>query len=395
VRAGLVVAEIMLAVVLLVAAALMVRTVVKLHAVDLGFDPDRVYAVTIGVDSERYATEAARFALLRRVASDIGAIPGVRVAIASGVPPSPGALSFATLQSEHGPCAAEPEPIVSNQVTPSYFAVMGIAVADGRPLRDDDPPDAVVVSRSVARRCGVDSLTGARIRLGPRSTWLTVVGTAPDVKTRGITAPGEMAIYLAFSAPADALPNVASMIETRVVQRRLLVQASRAEALLPDIKRILWSHDRDQPVLRAAPVADLMADTTRRERFLLTLLSLFSAVSLALASAGIFCVLAYTVAQRANEIGIRMALGASSRDVLRLVVGHGVALAAAGVALGVAGALAFSRVLAGLLFDVNPHDPAVFVAIPALVFAVALLASWVPAVRAVSVDPATALRIEG
>jgi len=190
------------------------------------------------------------------------------------------------------------------------------------------------------------------------------------------------------------LPNVADMIERRVTARRIVVSTSRPAALAADVKRILWTHDADQPVLSSAPVTELMADTIRRERFVLALMSLFSAVSLALASAGIFGVLAYAVAQRANEIGIRLALGASSSHVLRLVVGQGLVLAAIGTTAGVAGALAFSRVLAGLLYEVTPRDPAVFVAIPLLVFAVALLASWIPTSRALKVDPASALRVE-
>jgi putative ABC transport system permease protein len=272
---------------------------------------------------------------------------------------------------------------------------MGITIADGRPLRADDPPDATVVSRSVARRCGAESLTGRRLRLGPNADWITVVGTAPDVKTRGLTSnSGDLAIYLPFTAPSSVLPNMATMFESRVVARRLVVQTARPASVIPDVKRVLWLHDAEQPVLSAAPAADLMADTIRRERFLLTLMSLFSAVSLALASAGIFGVLAYAVAQRANEIGIRMALGASSAHVLRLVVGHGMRLVALGVAGGVAASFAFSRVLAGLLYDVDPRDPTVFVVMPLLVFAVALLASWIPTTRALRVDPASALRVE-
>jgi putative ABC transport system permease protein len=394
-RAALVVVEIGLAVVLLIGAALMARSFLRLNAVDIGFNPDRVFAVTIGIDSERYHSDSSRYALLQRVAKDVADLPGVDgVAVASGVPPSPGSMSLATLATAKGPCGGDSQPIVSNQVTPNYFALMGIAIPDGRPLRGDDPPDAVVVSRSVARRCGTKSLTGARLRLGPDAAWLTVVGTAADVKTRGITETGDLAVYLPLSSSPDALPNVADMIERRIVARRLIVQATRPEALVPDIKRILWTHDPDQPVLKAASVAELMADTIRRERFLLTLLSLFSAVSLALASAGIFGVLAYTVAQRSNEIGIRMALGASSRHVLRLVVGHGLGLAALGIIGGIAAALAFSRVLAGLLYEIDTRDPAVFAVVPALVVAVALLAAWIPTVRALGVDPASALRVD-
>jgi putative ABC transport system permease protein len=190
------------------------------------------------------------------------------------------------------------------------------------------------------------------------------------------------------------MPIAADMQERRLVSRFLVAQADNPTAIVGDIKRIVWSHDPNQPVLRVDSAAALMADTIRRERFLLMLMSLFSAVALALASAGIFGVLAYAVAQRANEFGIRMALGASPTDILRLVVGHGLVLAGAGTAVGVSVAYAFSRVLAGLLYEVDPRDPVVFIAIPALVFAVALLASWIPTVRAVRVDPVAALRME-
>jgi predicted permease len=395
-RASLVVVEICFAVVLLVGAGLMVRSFAKLTAVDLGFTPDRLLAVSIGLDTERYPNEPARAALLQRVAADVAAVPGVEgVAVATGMPPQPGALSLATLETDAGVCGGEPEVIVSNQVTASYFTLLHIAISDGRALRPDDPPDAAVVSRAIARRCGAESLTGRRLRLGPTADWLTVVGTAPIVKTQGLSASsGDLAVYLPWTAPRSVLPNTADMIARHVVPRRLIVATAHPGALVADVKRILWTHDRDQPVLSAAPAADLIADTVRRERFVLALMSLFSAVSLALAAAGIFGVLAYAVAQRANEIGIRLALGASSAHVRQLVVGQGLKLAAVGTVAGVAGALALSRVLASLLFDVDPRDPVVFVAIPSLVLAVALLASWIPTSRALRVDPASALRVE-
>jgi len=215
------------------------------------------------------------------------------------------------------------------------------------------------------------------------------------VKTRGLnTTTGEFAVYLPFTAGDDALPNVATMLDRRTISRRLVIQADRPMSVVPEVKRLVWLDDRDQPILSAAPADELIADTVRRERFLLTLMSLFSGVALALASAGIFGVLAYAVAQRSNEIGIRMALGASSSSVLRLVVGHGMVLVGAGVASGIAVAAAFSKVLAGLLYEVDTHDPLVFVTIPALVFGVALLASWIPTTRALRVDPASALRVD-
>ena len=395
-RGSLVVLEISLAVVLLVGAALMIRSFLKLNAVDIGFNPDKLLAVSIGLDSERYQSDATRFALLQRVAKDASELPGVSgVAVSSGMPPNAGTMALGYLETPSGACDSEPTSLVANLVSANYFSLLGIRVADGRPLRDADPPYAVVVSASVARRCGAASLTGQRLRLAPTAAWMTVVGTAVDVKTRGLTAAeGEMAIYLPTTAGRDVFGLVADLKERRVVPRYLIVGAERPSAVLADIKRILWSHDAGQPVLGAATASELMADTIRRERFLLTLMTLFSAVTLALASAGIFGVLAYSVAQRANEFGIRMALGATTSHILRLVVGHGVLLAAAGASLGLAFAYAFSRVLSGLLFEVHPHDPVVFMTIPAVVFLVALLAAWLPTVRALRVDPASALRVD-
>lgn len=395
-RSALVMCEIALAVVLLVGAALMMRSFARLNAIDIGFNPDRVVVMTIGMDTERYGTEEARFALLRGIAADVRQLPGIEeVAIASGAPPAPGSLSFGAIETPAGPCGADETGIVSNLVSPSYFRVLGIAIPDGRPLRADDPPDAVVVSQSIARRCGVESLTGSRLRLGPNAAWLSVVGTAADVRTMGLTSDGgEMAIYLAWNAGTAPFPNFATMLPRRVAPRRVLFRAASPASHIDEIKRVIWRHDAGQPVLSAVPATELMADTIRRERFLLTLMTLFSSVALALASAGIFGVLAYAVAQRANEIGIRVALGASSAHVIRLVVGHGLAVASAGVAAGIAAALAFSRVLAGLLYEVEPRDPLVFVTMSLLVFGVALAASWIPTLRALKVDPATSLRVD-
>lgn len=395
-RGTLVVAEIALAVVLLIGAALMVRSFSKLNAIDTGFNPDKLLAVTIGLDNDRYRTEAARLALLRRVAQDARDLPGVAdVAVASGLPPSPGTFGLGTFHAETGRCgSSERVSIVLTLVTADYFNLMGIPVSAGRPLRDDDPPDAVVVSGAVSRLCG-GSLVGRRLRMDEGAPGMTVVGVAGDVKTMGLTADrGELAVYLPFTADPSVMPMVGVMKPRQVVTRRLLIRAERPMALVPDVKRLLWAHDPDQPVLQAVPAAELMADSIRRERFMLALMTLFSGVALALAAAGIFGVLAYIVAQRANEIGIRMALGATSRHVLELVVGQGLKLAALGVAGGLLGAFMLSRLLAGLLYEVDPRDPAVFILMPALVFVVALLASWIPTTRALRVDPASALRVE-
>ena len=394
-RAALVVAEVGLAVVLLVGAALMVRSFVRLQAIDIGFDPDRLLAVTVGLDGARYGEERARHSFLRGVAGDVADIPGVTgVAFASGLPPSPGTMGMAEITSETGPCTTERTPIVSNLVSDAYFGLMGIRLIEGRGLRADDPPDAVVVSEAIARLCG-GSIIGRSLRLDLKAPPLHVVGIAADVKTRGLTAEGgELAVYLPFDADPSVLPMVATMHPRQVVPRRLIVRTETPQAMIAQVKRVLWAWDADQPVLEAAPASELMAESVRRERFVFALLSLFSAVALALASAGIFGALAYVVAQRTNEIGIRMALGATAADVRRLIVGQGLALAAAGSGLGLVGAYAFSRVLAGLLYEVDPHDPVAFIVTALVVLGVAVLAAWVPTARALRVDPASALRVD-
>lgn len=393
-RGTLVVLEVALSVTLLIGAALMARSFARLNAIDLGFEPAGVVAVTIGLDSARYDTTVAQVALLESVAADVAQLRGVQgVALSSGLPPEPGELSFAAPETDSGPCAAGTRTIVSNLVVPSYFSVLRLEILEGRAFTAADPSDAVVVSRALAARCG-GGLAGRRLRLGPNAPWLTVVGVAADVKTLGLkNERGEMAVYSALSAGTFLLPNMATRTsDGRFVPRRLIVRAEEPTAIVPDIKRLLWAVDPNQPVLDATLAEDLMADTVRSERFVLTLMSLFSTVALALASAGIFGVLAYAVAQRTREIGIRMALGATPSDVLRLIVGHGMLLASCGVALGIAGALAVSRLLAGLLYEVDPRDPLAFATIAAVVLAVALAASWIPAIRAFRIEPAVALR---
>jgi predicted permease len=397
-RAGLVVAEVALAVVLLIGAALMTRTFIQLNGIDAGFDPDNVLTVAVGLDTGRYADEAARVNFLKPLAQDLSEIPGVTgVAISAGVPSEPGLRGGAIPETEAGRCIGDDwTAVVANVVSPTYFGLMGMRILHGRPLREDDAPTAVVISRSLAQLCGGEALIGKRLRLGDGAPWLDVVGIAADVKNQSLTSDeGAVALYAPLGVdPNGLLPMLATLHERRVVSRRLLVRADDPMAVADTVKRLLWSRDRDQPVLDVTPASELMGETIRRERFMLTLMTFFSAVSLALASAGIFGALAYTVSQRTNEIGVRMALGASSSHVLRLVVGHGLRLAAVGIVLGVTGAFAVSRVLAGLLYEVDPRDPAAFMSIPLLVLIVALLASCIPTTRALRVDPASALRVE-
>ena len=391
-QSGLVVLEVTLSVMLLTGAALMARSFATLNAVDVGFEPDGLLAVSLGVDTRKYDGDAAQAALLERVAAALAGRPGVRgVTLATGMPPDPGAMTFGSPESESGPCVAEPVSVVANLVGPSYFDVLRVPIIEGRALRADDPADSVVISRTLATQCGISA--GRRVRLGPTAPWLSVTGVAADVRTLGLRKVGQLAIYSGLPHGPFMLPNLATRAgDGRYVSRRIIVRSDQPAALVPDVKQALWSVDAAVPVLDARSAAELMAETVRAERFVLTLMSLFSTVALALASAGVFGVLAYAVAQRTREIGIRVALGAAPRNVAGLVVGQAARLAAAGIALGLAGAFVLSRLLAGLLHGVDPHDPAAFLSIAALVLTVALAASWIPASRAFRIDPAVALR---
>jgi putative ABC transport system permease protein len=396
-RGALVLAEVALAVVLLVGAALMVRSFNRLNAIDIGFDTRGLLAVTVGLDTARYGSEPERMTFLQHVASDAAQLPGVTgVAVAASLPPSPGTVGLAQLETDAGPCLEERTRVFANQVSPAFFPLLGIRTSSGRMLRDDDAGTAVVLGSGLARLCGGSSMVGRRIRLDPSAPWLQVVGIAADVKTTGLLGEeGELAFYLPLHGNLRAaLPMTALMVERRVAPRRLVIRSERGPGVLDEMKRVLWARDAGQPVLRAAPLSELMGESIRRERFMLLLLTVFSCAALALASAGIFGVLAYGVSRRTSEIGIRLALGAAPGDVLRLVLRQGVLLIGGGTVAGLAGAFAMSRLLAGLLYEVDPHDPVAFAAIPVLVLIVGLAASWLPARRALRVDPATALRVD-
>jgi predicted permease len=269
-------------------------------------------------------------------------------------------------------------------VSPGYFRAMGIPLQSGELVPDrptsEIPP--VLLSEATARRLWPGEEAVGRRMLAPWGGELMVVGIVGDVRQVDLTAEPQPAVYLSqFNAPRQS---------TNVVVRT----ASDPLALAGAIRAIVAEMDPDQPVRSISTISEIMSESVARDRFFTLLFGIFGGLALVLAAIGIYGVLSYSVGQRTREFGVRMALGAQAADVLRMVVASGMTLVAAGVVIGLVAALALTRVMAGLLFGVSHTDPVTFVAVPAILIAVALAASLLPAYRATRVDPMTALRNE-
>jgi putative ABC transport system permease protein len=388
-RNGLVVCEVALALVLLTGAGLMVRTFVELSGVDLGIDPSNAVSMMIRLPAYKHATPLQQSAFFRDLTQQIEHIGGVK---AAGVQGRGGNVFF---QPEgHPPAAPGQEPTAAYKVvTPGYLEAMGTRLVAGRGFthRDDEnAPRVAIVSETVAHRywphsspLGSHIVVQARVYSGERSAArpVEIVGVAKDVRNQDLWRP-EAAIYVPFAQE----PSPAAFLVARTaVPPMSVVQA---------IRDAVRSLDKEQPVNDVRTLDEIISRTYGAIRFPMALIWIFSALALILSAVGIFGVMSYTVSRRTQEIAIRIALGASRGEVLGLVLREGMGVTAIGVAAGLAGALALSRVMAGYVYGVTSTDPATFVAASLLLTCVALLASYLPAVRASRVDPIRALRCE-
>jgi predicted permease len=398
-RSVLVVAELSLAVVLLIGAGLMIRSVRNLVALDPGFAPDGVLMLhasipraTVTPAAPGAAAAPAQPVVTGRVLLErIRATPGVAAAALGSDVPLDGNAS-ATIYTAEGqpPMTAQNVPrCYVHRVTPEFFTALRIRIVGGRTFAEAEVlpvPAAVVVSERVASRFwpGQDAI-GKRIKFGTLDTntpWMSIVGVVGEVKYRGLpdNPTADPDVYIPF---ADRNAQVA------VVVRGSVDPASLAAPLRAVIRAV----DPSIPVYAVAPMRDQMSLQTAQSRFTMWLMGVFAAAALMLAVVGIYGVMSYLVMQRTREIGIRLALGAGGRDILRLVVGNGARLIAVGIALGLAASFALQRLVASLLFGVTAADRASGAAV-ALLAAVAMLACYIPALRASRVDPLNALRQE-
>jgi predicted permease len=392
-RGGLVVAQVSIAFALLIGAGLMVASFVRMMRVDHGFQSDHLLTASLSLPVTRYPDDAARRQFTSMLLQRIRALPGVEHAAATNVLPFGDNMNSSVVTAES--YVPQPEesliaPINSN-VSAAYFETMGIDIVAGREFTDGDVADAppvAIVDRTLAERfwSGRDPL-GQRVTQGvPGITddellYRTVVGIVDEVRVRGITTdqpPGHYYVPLAQQTPARMYLSTRTSGEP-------LSMSNAIRALVTDL-------DPDLPLYQVQTMEQRVSASFTTERARMIVLAGFASLALLLAAVGLYGVLAYTVMQRSGEIGIRMALGSSARDVFRMVLGEGARLVALGLALGVAGSIALSRLVSSMLYDVAPTDPFVYAVVFALLSLTALAASTVPARRAMQVDPLVAMR---
>jgi predicted permease len=394
VRRGLVVAEIGLAVMLVVGAGLLLRSFWNLMAVDSGFDRKNLTTFNIVLPAVTYSDSMRRVAFFESLIGRLSAVPGVQAAAAmTGLPPRRQVNANDTQFEGYTPVQGGPPQNVDYYqfVTPDYASAMGIPVVEGRSFTAGDVSGATpvaMVNQTLAKLYYPgQSAIGRRLRpSGPGGPWFTIVGVMKDVKQGGVDQKTGTELY--FSYPQTPASQGFAPRNMNVVLRSQLATAS----LGPSIRQAVSALDPALPVVGLRSMDAVFGDAVSRPRFLAQLLGVFATVALALAAIGTYGVLAYTVAERRREIGIRMALGARSEGVLAMVLRQGMSLAALGVGVGLAGALALTRLASTLLFGVRAADPVTFAVVSAFMLFVALIACAVPARRATKVDPLVALR---
>jgi len=392
-RSFLVTGELALALILLAGAGLLIKGFLRLRSVDPGFNPTNVMTMYLQLPGTRYPHFPLQTNFRRELLARINAFPGAEAAMITDLPLSGNYVGHRVLIDGQAPPAVGAEPEVQTlSVMGDYFRVMQIPIRAGRDFRAMDRERqqrvAIVNEAFVRQLLPGQNPIGTRIdwaRSNEPHQWMTIVGVAGDVKHSGLNQPVDPAVYAPFSQNDEAWRKFMTLvIRTRVP----------AAGVVEDVKKQVWSLDSQIPVSSIQSMDDLLAVSVAQERFNMLLLGSFAALAVALAGVGIYGMVAYRVNQRTHEIGVYIALGAQRRDVLRLVMKDGMKLGLLGIVLGLAGASALTRVMVSLLFEVKPTDPATLIGVALLLAAVAVLACYIPARRALSIHPMTALRCE-
>jgi putative ABC transport system permease protein len=391
-RSALAVAELAFALVLLAGGGLMLKSSLRILSVDSGYRPENLLAMTIELPDAVYRTPGARLAFETKLLEKLSAVGGVTVAGAADFTPLSAHLLEGDISVEPGARVPEGYLVEKVSASPGYFGALAIRLLGGRDFTPGDSnlsPRVAVVSQSVAHELwpGQNPI-GKRLSTETRpkaEDWLTVVGVVGDVRQFGPATPPVRAVYRPI-AQSDL-----SAGELTFVARTAIDPALIAPTIL---RRAVADVERNQAIASLTTMQDLLSQSVAEPLFQTRVLAAFAVMALLLAAVGIYGVVAYSVSERTREIGIRIALGAGRRDVLREVLTSALRIAAAGVVLGSAGAFAATRTLSRLLFEVKPGDPAVFAAVATLLVAVAVAAGLIPARRATQVDPVVALRYE-
>jgi putative ABC transport system permease protein len=389
VRSALVAAEVALAVVVLIGAGLLMRSFVGLRSADPGFQPAGLLTLRVPLAGGRNAAPDRRIAFFQQVADRVAALPGVRaVGAVNGLPLTGlGGGSTFTVDGRPAPPLDQRPVALLRSATSAYFRAMGIPLLAGRGLAESDTsqaPPVIVVNQTLARRFWpAGNPIGGRLVVDALNGRVAeIVGVVADVKPERIESQDWPTIY----SPYPQAPVAAMTMVVRTAQPPL----SLASAVEREVRQL----DPNQPVAEMRSMEQVVDRAVAGARFNTVLLAVFAEIAFLLAAVGIYGVISCDVSERTHEIGIRVALGAQPGDVLKLVVGHGARLAAYGIAAGLAAAFALTRLMASMLYGVKATDAYTFAAIPVLLGAVALAASYLPSRRALALDPVTALRHE-
>ena len=393
-RKSLVVAEIALAVILVIGSGLMIRAFWKLQQVNTGFDPNGVVSFSLNLPSVKY-DNAQRLQLVNSLEQKLSSIPGVASAsMADGLPPLRRIDANDTEIEGYQPTPDGPAQNVDywNIVSKDYFSLMKIRLLEGRTFEpQDDNPKAmpvVVVNQALAKRFWTGSPIGRRVNPGFQDpkVWFTIVGVVEDTKNAGMDKPASPELYFQTRQVADQLLGGTVSFVVRTSNNSAPIEGS--------IRNAVRELDPSLPVYNLWSMDELVSKSVVQPRFLALLLATFSGIALFLAAIGIYGVMAYSVAQRTQEIGVRMALGARPLHVLRLILKQSLGMLVIGAVIGLAGAFMLTRLMRTLLFEVTATDPLTYISVIGILTVVALLACYIPARRAAKVDPLIALRYE-
>jgi putative ABC transport system permease protein len=387
-RASLIVSQVALTVVLLTGAGLLIKSFMRLQQTQLGFRPERVLTARVALPRSAYSTPQHRQNFARRLLEEVQKQPGMQeAALTSSLPFATGNPSYGILMDDQEQGFSGMPTAHFRSVSSDYFRVMGIPLLEGRELTDADherAPMVVIINETMAKRYWPNANPiGQRIKETSNDrTWREIVGIVGSVRHRAREEEPRPEMFV----PCDQVPAVT----LNVVVRTQAEPVNFGAALYGAVASI----DANLPVFEVRTMEERLFDSVAQPRFRTTLLGVFAGLALVMAVVGLYAVMAFSVAQRTHELGIRTALGAQRRDVIGLVLGQGVKLAGIGIGLGLIGAWALTRVLTTLLYEVKPTDPVTFLGVPVLLMAVAILACWIPARQAARVDPLVALRHE-
>jgi len=391
-RSVFVVGELAVALILLIGAGLLIKTFWKLRNIEPGFRPDHLLTMRVELPETRYKDVKTQTLWRSRALEQVNSLPGVKAAMVSELPLSGDWLDHDFVIEGRPPIQPGDEPsLQTRSIMGDYFHVMQIPLLQGRDLGPQDfvenaPLVGIVNSEMVRQYFPNEDPLGKRVRWArnPQIEWITIVGVVGDVKHFGLDQPEEPALYSPYTQINSWKRWMTFVVRT----------SSDPATMSAAVKQQIWKVDSQLPISKVLTMNEVAAASFEARRFNMFLLCVFALLALVLAAVGIYGVMSYVVTQRTAEIGIRMALGAQTVDVLKLVVRNGMTLALIGVVLGLGGAFALTRLMNTLLFGVTPTDKVTFGLVSLILVAVALLACYIPARRATRVDPLKALRYE-